>query len=71
MFKFEKRSISFIKKHYLLLLFIVITLLAMLSRYTLRTFESGDFINCLNPWFEYLKNNGKFLALSMVHHMLR
>ena len=63
MFKTEKKIIEFCEKHYILLGFIVISIMALLIRLSLFKFESGDYLMFLKDWFSYLKDNGGFLAL--------
>ena len=63
MFKIEKKIIEFCEKHYMLLGFIVISVLALLIRLSLFKFESGDYLIFLKKWFNYLKDNGRFWAL--------
>lgn len=63
MFKKEKQLIEFCEKHYMLLGFIIISLLALLIRISLFKFESGDYLLFLKEWFNYLKDNGGFWAL--------
>ncbi|MBR2767265.1 hypothetical protein IKD67_04270 [Candidatus Saccharibacteria bacterium] len=50
--------IDFIKKHLGVILIIGITIIALVLRYKMRDFQTNDFINCLNNWYEYLKTNG-------------
>lgn len=64
MFNWEKIIIDYLKKHWLLLLFLFVTIIALLVRYSMRDFESGDYLTFLHPWFEELKLNGGFKALS-------
>lgn len=63
MFKKEKQLIEFCEKHYMLLGFIIISLLALLIRISLFKFESGDYLLFLKEWFNYLKDNSGFWAL--------
>ena len=63
MFKTEKKIIEFCEKHYILLGFIVISIMALLIRLSLFKFESGDYLMFLKDWFSYLKDNGGFWAL--------
>lgn len=60
----ERKIIEFGEKHYLLLSFIFITLIAFIMRYSMRNYESGDFYYALNPWFNYLKEHGSLKALA-------
>ncbi len=63
MFKIEKKIIEFCEKHYMVLGFIAISILALLIRVSLFKFESGDYLVFLKDWFAYLKDNGGFWAL--------
>lgn len=63
MFKSERKIIEFCEKHYMLLGFIIISVLALLIRVSLFKFESGDYVLFLKDWFNYLKANGGFWAL--------
>ena len=38
-------------------------LLAILIRYPLLPFESGDYVTALRPWYEFIAQNGNFAAL--------
>ena len=64
MLKFEKKVVDFCEKHYILLGFIFITIMAFLVRYFMRQFTSGDFNVALHPWFVYLRENGSLKALA-------
>lgn len=63
MLKFEKKIVKFCEQNYLTIAFIFINILAVTIRYFMRGFESGDYITFLEPWFDYLKNNGGIFAL--------
>lgn len=64
MLKYEKKFINFCEKHYLLISFIIITLLSLLIRLFMLDFESRDYLIFLEGWFDYLKSNGGLFALS-------
>lgn len=64
MFKYEKKIIEFFQKHYLAVGAILISLFALLIRYCMLDFESGDYVIFLSPWYDYLKSNGGFKALA-------
>ena len=63
MLKYEEKFIKFCEKHYLLISFIILTLLSLLIRLFMLDFESGDYLAFLEHWFDYLKNNGGLFAL--------
>ena len=64
MFKFEKKFIEFIEKHYIILSFIIITIIALLIRLTLLNYESNDYEVFISKWFNYMKENGGLKALA-------
>ena len=64
MFKWEKKIIDIFEKDYLLLGFIIVTLIALLTRFYMLDYKSGDFNIYLGPWFDYLKDNGGLKALA-------
>ena len=45
--EFEIRMIDFIKRHFGVILLVIITIFALILRYKMRDFQSNDFINCL------------------------
>lgn len=63
MLKYEEKFIKFCEKHYLLISFIILTLLSLLIRLFMLDFESGDYLAFLEHWFDHLKNNGGLFAL--------
>ncbi len=63
MFKFEKKIVEFCEKHFIVLSFIFVTLVALAARYPLRNFFSGDF-GVFNNWVIYFRNNGGLRGLS-------
>lgn len=63
MTRFEKRAIGLFVKYYNVIAFILISILAFLIRYSMRSFQSRDFSIFLSPWFDYLKQNGGLFAL--------
>ncbi len=63
MFKFEKRIIDFLEKHYIIFAFIAITLFALLARRYMIGYASNDFNVALSKWFIYLKQSGGLFAL--------
>lgn len=56
--KIENKIISFFEKHYIILAFIVITILAFYLRYKMFPFISDDYESFLEQWFNFFKNNG-------------
>lgn len=60
----EKKFINFLKKHYILLGFLIISLLAIFLRISELNFKSDDYITFLSPWFDYLKSNGGLHSLA-------
>lgn len=61
--KVEKKIVEFIEKHYWVLGFIFISVLAWIIRKAMLGFESGDYIVYLGPWGEYFKQNGGLWAI--------
>jgi Gpi18-like mannosyltransferase len=57
------QKISWHEKYEDYLILAVGLILAFLLRYSLREFESGDFRNFLEPWYDFINRNGKFAAL--------
>ena len=62
--KFEKELLEFISEKYLFFGFIFVTLFALIMRFSMFSYESGDYVTFLSGWFDYLKNNGGILALA-------
>jgi len=60
----ELRAIDFCVKHSVIIICVIATLAAILIRYKLLRFESGDYIKALLPWFETLKEGGGLPALA-------
>lgn len=63
MLKYEKRFVDFCEKNYLLIAFVLITVLSLGIRFFMKDFESGDYLFFLEGWFDYLKDNRGILAL--------
>lgn len=55
MTSFEKKTIKFIKKHSGKILIIIVTLVALVLRFKMRNFQSGDFGFFLSDWYERLR----------------
>lgn len=60
----ENRIWDFIDKHTYLIYFGLITIVALLIRYLLIKYESGDYDMFLRPWFDELKLHGGLAGLS-------
>lgn len=63
MFKLEKRIIDYLKKNYILVFIIIISILALLVRITPIKFQSDDYIYFLSPWFKDLLAKGGLAGL--------
>lgn len=55
---------NYLKKHYVLFLFILVTVVSIVIRICMLSFESSDYTIYLHPWFTYLQNNGGIKALA-------
>lgn len=64
LFQFEQRIIDFMEKHINLIVFSILIILAVGTRYLLLSYESPDYIVFLKPWFEALKESGGLKALA-------
>ncbi len=62
--KLEIKLLDFFQKHKQLLLLIFITIFGLLIRNDLRYFKSGDFVHSLEPWGQYLEQNGGFKGIA-------
>lgn len=60
----ERKIVDFIERHWLVLSFIAITILALMARYAVRNTVSLDYIHFLEPWYNTLKANGGLSALA-------
>lgn len=54
-----------IEKHQYVIFIVIITLLSLVIRINLFSYESGDYQMFLSPWFEELKENGGLKALNI------
>ena len=54
---------NFFKKYYLLISLVAVFIISLIIRICFLDYLSGDMNGALLPWFNYLKNNGHFLAL--------
>ena len=64
MLKKEKQLLEFLKKNYLIIFIIFITIIAILVRIKMFSYDNGDYADFLKPWFDNLKDNGGFKALA-------
>lgn len=62
--KVEDKIFEFIDKYKFIIFFILITVLSLLVRIVSINFESMDYKNFLEPWFNELKEYGGFKALN-------
>ena len=60
----ERKVIGRIIDNCALISFFVLTTLAVWVRFSVKDYESGDFIGSLSPWFHYFKTHGGFSALA-------
>lgn len=60
---FEKKIIGKITDNGVIITFLAFTLFAIWVRFSMRNYESGDFIGSLSPWYHYFKTHGGFAAL--------
>lgn len=60
---FEKNILKFIEKHITKLLFIGILVAAVYIRIAGIEYQSSDYLGCLLPWYNDIKENGGFAAL--------
>ncbi len=60
----ENRVLDFLVRHYLVILVVVGTILALFLRYKFLRFESIDYTDFLLPWFNDLKNGGGLAAIA-------
>lgn len=63
-YKIENIVVDFLIKHHLVIVVILVSLLALIVRYKLLPYQSGDYQLALSPWFETLKAGGGFAALA-------
>lgn len=59
--------INFFRKHILLIVFIVLTIAALIMRIMFFQYLSGDMNSFLIPWFNFFKENGNLLALAKLN----
>ncbi|MCH5180748.1 MAG: hypothetical protein J1F32_06015 [Erysipelotrichales bacterium] len=59
--------INFFRKHILLIVFIVLSILALVMRILFFQYLSGDMASFLIPWTNFFKENGNFLALAKMN----
>ena len=63
MTKIEKRILDFVKRNYIVIFFISLTIVGVLMRFSGRNFKSGDFNTFLSNWYDVIKQNGQLLCL--------
>lgn len=63
--KKEREIINWIEKNIIVLFFVIVTMLAIISRALLLDSVSKDMTNFLLPWYEKLQQNGGFKALAL------
>ena len=61
--------IKFFRKHLLLIVFIVLSILALVMRMMFIDFVSGDMNYPLVLWFDFFKTNGHFLAFTKINQL--
>lgn len=64
MFDVEKKCINWLKKYYVELGFVFITILAIFVRFSMLKFVTDDYRYYLSPWFDCIKMNGGLRALA-------
>ncbi len=62
--KYENIVVDFLLKHYRAIVLVVLTAIAMMVRWKLRSFQSIDFTDFLLGWFRTLQEGGGFAALA-------
>ncbi len=64
-FAFDIKFIDFINKNIIMIYFFIACLLVIFIRIHFIYVESGDYVSCLLPWFNKIKENGGFASLNM------
>ncbi len=62
--KIEKKILNWIENHINILMIVAIVLIALVARYVLLSYESGDYLTFLKPWFYELKDAGGLSGLA-------
>ena len=62
--KFEKKILNFIEKNINILAVIGIIIISLVVRYFMLSYESGDYVSFLKPWFYELKEAGGLVGLA-------
>lgn len=65
MLNIEKKSVDFLLERKKVLMFLLISILALVIRIKLLSFRSYDFIHFLKPWYDYINHMGRLKALGM------
>lgn len=60
----EEKIVDFCVKHYLAILLVLATILAVVVRYKFLPYQSRDYQDFLLPWFEALRNGGGLAAVA-------
>ena len=63
MSKLEKRVLDWVQQHLFVIFCIAVTLCSMMIRFYFRKFESGDYSECLLPWWKEIREAGGIFAL--------
>lgn len=64
MFTLEKKFLEWIQKHIFVCFLILVTILSVVLRYSVKDFVSRDFRIYFLPWYENIKENGGIAALN-------
>ena len=56
--KIEETVINFVKKHFGLIVLVGVTFVALIIRFKMKEFQSGDYICCLSQWYDHLQAVG-------------
>lgn len=59
----KNKAKTFLQKNLIPIMFMVITILALIIRYELRDFASGDYDHFLSSWFNTIQQKGGMVAL--------
>lgn len=62
--KIENKIVDFIEKHIDFIILGILVIVALAIRYKLRSFQSGDYVYFLEPWFNQLKAGGGLKAIA-------
>lgn len=62
--RIEIKLLDFLYDHKHIFFFVILTIIALLLRNDLRYFKSGDYVHFLEPWGEFLEQNGGFKGIA-------